>query len=65
MALFYIYNADAPITQSQADILETGRSFPPLRDYAATLLQDGHVIDTFISKNVRGNDSLIDRDVQS
>jgi phthalate 4,5-dioxygenase oxygenase subunit len=65
MAFSYVYNADAPITQEQNDILETGRSFPPLRDYVATELDDGYVIDTFISKNVRSNDYLIDRDVQS
>jgi phthalate 4,5-dioxygenase oxygenase subunit len=65
MAFSYAYNADAPITREQADILETGRSFPPLRDYGPTELEDGYVIDTFISKNVRGNDYLIDRDVQT
>ncbi|NQV54306.1 MAG: Rieske 2Fe-2S domain-containing protein [Rhodospirillales bacterium] len=65
MAFSYVYNADGPITEKEAETLEAGAGFPPLRDYGPTELDDGYVIDTFISKNVRGNDYLIDRDVQS
>ncbi|MEE2761466.1 MAG: hypothetical protein VYE18_08480, partial [Pseudomonadota bacterium] len=64
MAFSYVYNADAPITQEQNDILEQGRSFPPLRDYKPVELEDGYMIDTFQSRNVRANDYLIDRAVQ-
>ena len=65
MAFSYVYNADAAITNDQEENLEAGASFPPLRSYQSVKLEDGYVIDTFVSDAQRDNDYLIDRDVQA
>jgi phenylpropionate dioxygenase-like ring-hydroxylating dioxygenase large terminal subunit len=60
----YMFNRDRPFTQAENEALGTGFYFPPRLTQGAHALPDGYVIDTFVPSANRGNDYLIDRDLQ-
>ncbi len=60
----YNYNAEAPLTEEQIDMIESGRAFPPRTTREKFQLADGTVIDHNVGVANKTNDFLIDRDMQ-
>ena len=61
----YNYNPEAPLTQEQIETIESGRAFPPRVERGRHELRDGYVIDHNLGVANKGNDYLIDREVQN
>jgi phthalate 4,5-dioxygenase oxygenase subunit len=60
----YNYNPEAPLTEEQIKTIESGRAFPPRVERGTRQLKDGYVIDHNLGVANKGNDYLIDRDMQ-
>ena len=60
----YMFNGERPFTEAERGALDTGFYFPPRLSPGAYALPDGYVIDTFVPSANKGNDYLIDRDLQ-
>jgi hypothetical protein len=60
----YNYNPEAPLTEEQIELIESGRAFPPRVERGKRELKDGYVIDHNLGVANKGNDYLIDRDMQ-
>ncbi len=60
----YMFNGDGSFTEAELGALGSGFHFPPRLSPGACALPDGYVIDTFLPSANRGNDYLIDRDLQ-
>jgi len=60
----YNYNPEAPLTEEQIANIESGQAFPPRVKRGTHELKDGYVIDHNLGVANKGNDYLIDRDVQ-
>jgi phenylpropionate dioxygenase-like ring-hydroxylating dioxygenase large terminal subunit len=60
----YNYNAEAPLTEEQVTMIESGRAFPPRTTREKHMLADGTVIDHNVGVANKTNDFLIDRAMQ-
>lgn len=61
---FAYYVAERPLTPAQVQQFDSGASFPPRTVRTAVELPNGTVIDTYDTVANKGNDYLIDRDMQ-
>lgn len=64
MVFNYTYRADRPFTPEERAYLDAGPSFPPPREEMAVELDDGYVIDTWVSLARKSNNYLLDRERQ-
>jgi phthalate 4,5-dioxygenase oxygenase subunit len=60
----YSYRVDRPYSAREIAEIESGRSFPPRIQKGAVELPHGYVIDTFVPAANKGNDYMIDRELQ-
>ncbi len=60
----YNYNPEAPLTEEQIQLIDSGRAFPPRVKRGKHELKDGYVIDHNLGVANKGNDYLIDRAMQ-
>ena len=60
----YNYNPEAPLTEEQVEMIESGRAFPPRTTREKHMLADGTVIDHNVGVANKTNDFLIDRAMQ-
>ena len=59
-----LYRTDRPFTAQEHEFIMEGAFFPPRMRAGAVELPHGYVIDTFLPTANRGNDYLIDRQMQ-
>jgi len=64
MAFSYIYRPDRPLVDEERAFVNSGAAFPPRTEYQPVELRDGYVIDAYDTVANKGNDFLIDRDMQ-
>lgn len=64
MAFGYMYRPDRPLAAPERAFIDTGAGFPPRTEYRPVELPDGYVIDAYDTVANKGNDYLIDREMQ-
>jgi phthalate 4,5-dioxygenase len=60
----YRYRVDGPLGEDDMEEIRNGVSFPPRMTQGSVELPHGYVIDTFVPTARKGNDYMIDREVQ-
>jgi phenylpropionate dioxygenase-like ring-hydroxylating dioxygenase large terminal subunit len=60
----YNFRIDQPLTAGETEIFDNGSFFPPRLQQGSATLADNTIIDTFLPVANRGNDYLMDREVQ-
>lgn len=64
MAFGYMYRPDRPLAPQERAFIDSGAGFPPRTEYRPVELRDGYVIDAYDTVANKGNDYLIDREMQ-
>lgn len=64
MAFGYMYRTDRALSPQELGFIESGGGFPPRTTYRPVELSDGYLIDAYDTDANKGNDYLIDRDMQ-
>ena len=64
MAFCYLYRPDRPLSKEERAFAESGGAFPPRTEYGRVELRDGYVLDAYDTVANKGNDFLIDREMQ-
>ena len=59
-----MYNPDRPLSPEELQLANSGALFPPRTEYRPVELHDGYVIDAYDTVANKGNDYLIDREMQ-
>jgi phthalate 4,5-dioxygenase len=60
----YRYRVDRPLDEQDMKEINEGVSFPPLMQRGSIEMPNGYVIDTFLPTANKGNDYMIDRELQ-
>jgi phthalate 4,5-dioxygenase len=60
----YRYRVDRPLDEEDMQEINQGVSFPPLMTRGSIEMTNGYVIDTFLPTANKGNDYMIDRELQ-
>jgi phthalate 4,5-dioxygenase len=60
----YRYRVDRPLNEEDMKEINEGVSFPPLMMRGAVEMPNGYVIDTYLPTANKGNDYMIDRELQ-
>ena len=60
----FSYSVDGALPAEFMESVERGVGFPPEYSYGSALLNTGSTIDTWLPRRNRGNDYLVDRDLQ-
>ncbi|WP_294042991.1 Rieske 2Fe-2S domain-containing protein [Sphingomonas sp.] len=64
MAFGYMYRADRPFAPQERAFVESGAAFPPRTEYRPVEISGGRMIDAYDTVANKGNDYLIDRQIQ-
>jgi phenylpropionate dioxygenase-like ring-hydroxylating dioxygenase large terminal subunit len=60
----YRYRVDRPLNEEDMKEINNGVSFPPLMKAASVEMPSGYLIDTYLPTANKGNDYMIDRELQ-